>query len=106
MDITFVIDAGDEKAGEIRYDPRTDLLFMYGPAVCAQWDCKHVGVELTQLSDAVLKMAFLSNGHPNHYQSFYVRADRAKQLTLFFRRLGFPVPDMPDYSANTPNNRE
>ena len=106
MDITFVIDAGDEKGGEIRYDPRTDLLFMYGPAVCAQWDCKHVGVELMLLSDAVLKMAFLSMGVANGYQSFYIKADRAKQLTAFFRQLGFPVPDMPDYSAKTSNKRE
>jgi len=96
MQITFVLSEHEQQAGEIRYDARTDLIMLYGPAICAQWDCKHVGVELRRVSATVLKMAFLCLGAANHYQSFYISSEQAKPLTGFFRGLRFPLPDMPN----------
>lgn len=92
----------NESPGEIRYQHDTDLIMLFGDNLCCEWRGCDVGVRVSDDGNKI-KLAFYGYKVVSMYQSFYIKPDYGESLTLFFRALGFKVPDMPDYSESLIN---
>lgn len=91
--LVLILPNGDEAV--LSY--QSDLIMLHSDCISAQWPPQNVGVEVCSFGrDKTVKVGFHpTNGmHFQNYQSFYFKKEHEQDLLVFFKKLGFPCPQI------------